>query len=134
MRFFVVGIVALALIATACNTEPRNAAYGEWELVSLVVDGVEVPAIDEFRPYLRLDADVSGGGGCNQIRGQYNVTDVSFVLSGMSMTERACAEPERMEQEERYFTALSAARSYEREDDELRLYDRDGNLLLRFEK
>jgi heat shock protein HslJ len=139
-----VAFVFIGMLAVACEQAPRNRAVGEWLLVSMVTDGAEVEVIDYLpdsalaedpkRVYLRLDADVSGGSGCNIFRGQYEISRNEISIRLVTVTERACADAAMNEQEAKFFTVLADTATYERDGDELRLFDAGGNLLARFEK
>jgi len=78
------------------------------------------------------DGKVSGSSGCNSYTTTYSVSGkkISFGEQ-VALTMMACPNPV-MEQERAYMEALSAAATFEVVEDELTLYDADGNAIARF--
>jgi heat shock protein HslJ len=77
------------------------------------------------------DGGISGSTGCNEYSGTYEVDGDAIVIGTLAVTERACLEPEgAMEQETIFLDRLQGAATFAIVDDELTLFDTDGNRLL----
>ena len=54
------------------------------------------------------DTEIKGNAGCNDYSGTLSRTEDTFIVSNLTVTEKACAEPAGiMEQEQAYLTALA---------------------------
>ncbi len=120
------GKVILAFGRTA--PEPVALRQGLWELKTLngkpVLDGTTVTA--------RFTAGGIGGkGGINTYGGDYEV-DGSKLSIGAVVSTMMAGDPAAMAQEQEYFKALSAAKSYTVVADELIIRDADGETILSF--
>ena len=79
------------------------------------------------------DGKVSGSSGCNNYTTTYSVSRKKIAFGEQSaMTMMACSDPV-MEQERAYLGALSAATTFEIVEDDLVLYDADGNVVAKFD-
>jgi heat shock protein HslJ len=76
---------------------------------------------------------VAGSGGCNRITGPVSLHGDAITLGPLAATRRACP-PETMQQEQRFLTALAAARRVAHDEDVLRLLDADGRELVRMRR
>ena len=124
------GLAALALAAAALGALTACAAdatveplQGSWVLVSgSDADGA---FIDSASPVtLRVEGrDFSGDSPCNLYSGTLSVTGGGLRFGGegggIQTTERACADPEQMQLEGRYYDALVGVSRAESTGDEL---------------
>ena len=89
-------------------------------------------ADSQREPHIVLAPDskqLSGSGGCNRMFGTYELNGDAISFSGVGATRVACA-PERMRNEDGFFTALKAAHSYRRDAERVTLFGRDGPMLV----
>lgn len=126
-RFLSVGVLAMTS-AHACTAEPAS-PKGSWGAVE--VGGT--PADPGVSSTLEIAADgaVSGSGGCNRYRGRAEIGQGSIAFSPLAATRMACPGP-AMEQEQRLFAALGAARRFRVEGATLVLIGEDGAAVARF--
>lgn len=84
---------------------------------------------------IAADGTVSGKGGCNSYGGSVKISEDRIMFDGMRSTMMACAG-EAMGQEQRFFAALAAARSFriEGKPRTLVLTDEAGIVVLRLER
>lgn len=80
----------------------------------------------------QADNQVGGEAGCNGYGGTYTLNGDKLTFSYLSSTLRACAEPEFMEQEQKYMTNLTHTASYKLEGNRLTIFDAKGTSLLSF--
>ncbi len=79
------------------------------------------------------DGQAEGSAGCNGYFGSVTVEDNSLSFGPIASTEMFCELPDGlMDQELAYLMALSAAASFQVEDDTLTLLDSDGEPVLVF--
>lgn len=124
-----------ALLLAGCGGNGEPAIDGTWELATLYVDGRPVPAIAEARPVLLLDAGrANGNSGCNLYSATYRLDGNRLSFEDLVSTERACAEPERNEQEARYYDALGRVERISGRGTSLELADGGGRRLLSFRR
>jgi heat shock protein HslJ len=75
------------------------------------------------------DGKVGGSAGCNVYSGQYKITGGDIqITSPVASTMMACEQPV-MDQENAYFQALAAAKSYAVKGDQLTLNDSGGKAI-----
>ena len=92
----------------------RELAGSAWTLISFETDtGViaaaqEAPATLVFSAAGEQDSRLSGSGGCNRYTGSYTLTGDRLRLGPLASTRMMC-DAVRMEQEDRFFQALSTA-------------------------
>jgi heat shock protein HslJ len=88
---------------------------------------------DRVQSKLAFDAGgmVSGAGGCNRYFGPVTIRGEAISFGNLASTMMACP-PAQMEQERRFFDALSATRSYRHADARLVFLGEDGRELIRF--
>lgn len=115
----------------APSDQPPTLQGAAWQLSSYVgADGAmaspAAPATLGFQ-----DNEVTGSGGCNSFFAPFSVEGNQFVVGPPGSTMMACDQP-IMDQEAAYLTALAQSARYEIKDNELRIYDKDGGLLLTF--
>ena len=120
------GLVVLAACATS-GSQGGEITGKVWLLDSLngspPVSGTVITA--EFTK----DGKVGGTAGCNAYSGQYKISgsNIQFT-SPMASTLMACPQPV-MDQENAYFQALSAAKTYAVKGDQLTLSDSGGKAI-----
>jgi putative lipoprotein len=106
------------------------ALVGRWLAEDIRGGGV----IDRLQSVLELAADgkVSGSGGCNRMSGSATIAGSRIAFSPIASTRMACA-PAAMNQESKFFAALTAARSWrvDQRQDKLFLLDAGGQTLMR---
>jgi heat shock protein HslJ len=105
------------MLVIACETSPSGAARMkqiagvEWVVEDIDGRGV----VDNSRATLNFSeaGRVSGRGSCNSYSGEFTLTATGIAMSkNVTATMMACV-PALMEQERRFFDALSAAQSFE---------------------
>lgn len=106
-----------------------------WQLQSYAkgTDGM-IPVIAGTEITLKFDVDggIAGNAGINNYFASYEADgDALFGVIGSTMM---VGPEDAMKQEMTYLTLLNETASFSLEDDELKLFDSDGNALLVFEK
>lgn len=129
----VAAIVALAaspeFAHVARAQELPNTPHGAWITVQI---GGEAPASGSLIILeLHADGSVSGSGGCNRLRTTFEFSRDTIRFGRVAGTMMACS-PALMAQEQRFYKALEDARSWQREDGRLALFDGAGTALARF--
>lgn len=75
------------------------------------------------------DGRVSGSGGCNRFGGSYEQTGQNLRIGPLMATRMACADPEKMQTEQKFFELLEAVHGFEATHMKLILKDTAGNEL-----
>ncbi len=90
------------------------------------------PAIAEARTTLNLsDGRISGSGGCNSYSGLGRLAESRVSVGLLAMTKMGC-EPDVLEQEARFASALPSSVRYEIDSTgTMRVYDAKGRLTMR---
>lgn len=86
-------------------------AGSAWTLISFETDRGVIEASKEAPATLIFSAageQASGSSGCNRYVGSYTLTGNRFHIGPLASTRMMC-DPVRMEQEDRFFQALSTA-------------------------
>lgn len=112
-------LAAAVLLVAACAADGSGAsdAAGEalpgtaWLAEDIQGGGV----LDRLRTTLSFlgDGRVAGTGGCNRFNGPVEVKGQSIHFGSLAVTMMACS-PAVMQQEERFFAALTAASQWKR--------------------
>lgn len=108
-------------------------AGSAWTLISFETDtgvieaSTEAPATLTFAAASEQAGRVSGSGGCNRYFGSYTLTGDRLHIRAMGSTRMMC-DPVRMEQEGRFFQALSTAERCELSQGELLIVYARGRL------
>lgn len=107
------------------------------ELVDVIwraetIRGVPTEAQTESTLSIASDLRAGGKGGCNNYFAQAKVSGTSLAFSSVAATMMACASTIKTIQEESFFEALSAVRSWQLTGGKLVLLDADGTEVLRF--
>ena len=107
------------------NEEVKMELAGSaWTLISFETDTGVIPAVTEAPATLTFSAAgeeagrLSGSSGCNRYFASYSLTGDRLRISQMGSTRMMC-DPVRMEQEDRFFQALSTAERCELSQGEL---------------
>lgn len=139
------GVVAFALLALApgCGSipMPRPAAGSPISVTELVGSTWQVTEIEgkpvqgREPPQLVFDSRtfLSGIGGCNPFHAPIKGEDEGVSFGPIASTKRAC-EPELMDQEQRFFAALTRKARLESDLDLLFLIGEDNQVSLRLER
>lgn len=89
------------------------------------------PTLSPAVPTLSFDSSqLSGSDGCNQFMGGYAVQDTQIKFSNLATTEKACLNPTDLPQ--KFAQALNQVVSYEATDHELKLFDNNHRVVLKF--
>ena len=108
-------------------------AGSAWTLISFemnteVIEASTVaPATITFSPADEQANRLSGSGGCNRYVGSYTLTGDHLRIGQLASTRMMC-DPVRMEQEDRFFQALSTADRCELSQGELLIAYAGGTL------
>ncbi|MBU3032012.1 YbaY family lipoprotein [Paracoccus marinaquae] len=117
------------LVEQVARPRATPAPTGQWLAEDILGGGV----IDNARTVLEIadDGAVGGSGGCNRFSGTATISGDTIRFAQLAATTRACI-PALMEQEQRFFRALDAARGWriDAERDKLVLLDKDGQTLI----
>ncbi|MDQ0321977.1 heat shock protein HslJ [Pararhizobium capsulatum DSM 1112] len=111
----------------AAGTAPQE-LVGTWLVEDIKSGGV----IDNLQTTLEIhdDGTYSGMAGCNNYTGVFTVKSLQISFAPAAATRKLCP-PAVMDQEAKFFRALSEGLSYEFRGDELRLYAADYTVPLR---
>jgi heat shock protein HslJ len=143
MRYALVGAFVLALVAgCAPMSQPSQPAPKPAPVVDAsplagpVWAAIEIaarPVLTEATLLVEADGTVSGTSGCNNFAGQSMVVGDAIAFDDLASTRMACTDPQ-MQQEARYYQALSAATRYRMGSDTLRLLDDSGATLVLYRR
>jgi heat shock protein HslJ len=129
--------LALAVVApvTATAQDTPSSPEGiEWHLVSYADDAqASVPWFVDATLLLE-DGTAAGSTSCNEIGGTYAIDGPSLSFDELLVTQRACADDESAAVEAGYVAALPQVAAWAIEEDQLRLTDAEGLLLLTLEE
>lgn len=90
----------------------------DWVLKSFGVSGSETPVLAGTQiTLLASDGQIRGSAGCNTYQGPYSVQGNSIQVEALIVTERACADPNAMAQEQKFLQALQSAETFELQSD-----------------
>jgi heat shock protein HslJ len=115
-------VLGLTLAACAEPSEPgADPTLSDWTLQSGTLDGADIPIVDDHPITLTFEGDgVAGTSACNNYFGGFEIDGTSISFSEMGSTQMAC-EPEVMDSETMYFTAMAKVDSFTATDDTLTL-------------
>ncbi|MGI9330318.1 MAG: META domain-containing protein [Gammaproteobacteria bacterium] len=131
-------IPLLACLLISCASEPEaptslSLAGTQWLAEDIGGRGV----MDMAQSTVRFDQEgrAAGNGGCNRYFGEYTLVDSSLRFGTIGSTRMACPEA-LMNQEQDFFAALEATRSYRLDalTDLLFFIDEKGTDVLRFSR
>jgi heat shock protein HslJ len=126
-------IAAAALVLLTIAGPAQGAGTGIAGTAWLVEDIAGRGVIDRAQTTIRFDTtgQVSGSGGCNRFTGGAAVAGEALTFRKLAATQRACV-PALMDQEQKFFKAIEAVRSYaEDATGLLHLKGANGEVLLR---
>lgn len=131
MRFFIATCFGALLCSSALAADIPVAIQGRWLAENIAGGGV----IDRVQTMLEIAPEGSffGNGGCNRYRGQIKPQPSGIMFGPAAATRMACP-PAVMDQEAKFFKALSEAAdfSYHTETRKLTLLDKAGKPLAVF--
>ena len=127
-------LLACLLIGAADKPGTPDASLTNtyWKLMELHGESVSVPA-DQREPSMVLhmaENRVKGHLGCNEFTGRYEVYPEQLLFESLVTTKKMCSQG--MEQEQRYLNALGEVLLFSISGDDLVLYDRGQESILRF--
>lgn len=133
-------LVVVLLVLQACvivvdaddddDFDPDDLERNDWVLETMVIDGRSYTIRSGVYVLVFEHGGLGGEADCNVYGGDYRASrNGALTISGLYSTEIAC-EPPSFEQD--YFSNLLDVASYEIRRDDLYLYNRRGDLLLRF--
>jgi heat shock protein HslJ len=140
-RFGLMLCITIMLLAacTAITTSPsmgNTLANTEWTLVSSGKPGAEMPVVAGSRVTLKFDSigQASGTGGCNAYSSKYEIRDGAVTFTKTISTLMACADQDKMDQEQHYFAALQTASTFQVSGETLTISVRGGSEVMHFTK
>jgi putative lipoprotein len=122
-----------ALAASAASTPPASSPLAGTSWRAEEIQGQPVTADATSTITFEGPARAVGSTGCNRFVAPLDVAGTTLRLGEIAMTRRACPSAV-MDQEQRFVTALAAARAYRQEGDVLLLLDEKGRSLLRLSR
>lgn len=134
MKYVLLIAFLLGLGLTAgCSASSTPTALLEQTTWQLEMLGTQ-PALKARPVTLLFQADnrVGGEAGCNSYGGTYDLNGDKLTFGYLSSNLMACAEPEIMEQEQKYMTSLAHTAGYKLEGNRLTILDANGVSLLSF--
>jgi heat shock protein HslJ len=126
--------IALGIPVAVAQTKPDEPLENTyWKLTWLGAAPISV-APGAREPHFILHRDglrVTGSGGCNRFTGGYEIAGDRLSFGKMAGTMMACQES--METERAFLQALGSAQKALVREQQLDLFDADGNTLARFQ-
>ena len=124
--------LAMIMTSTAhAGGEPDELSGTTW--VAEDIEGLGVMDVLQSRLSFEPDGRITGNGGCNGFFGSAEVQGDHITFGALGSTRMACPEA-IMDQEQRFFDALSKVASFEIKNGLLFLSDGSGSTILRFWK
>lgn len=111
-------VALVALVAAACASEPPRATALDLAGTQWVVEDIDGRGIvDRVESTLTIDAAgrAAGAGGCNRYFGDVTFAAGEISFGTLGSTRMACPTAV-MDQEQRFFAALEATRSYRQDN------------------
>jgi putative lipoprotein len=134
----VYGAADLTLFRWPANSPPAIAEPAQSPLIGtswLAEDIGDRGVIDNAQTTITFDGGggVAGSGGCNRYFGPVTIEGSTISFGDLGATSMACV-PALMDQEQKFFDALAASRSYRFDDpgNKLVFLGEDGTTLVRF--
>lgn len=112
--------------ATGVSVSVGRIADRVWE--PKWIDGVTVQKGAGLSLTVSFEGKVEGTTGCNRFTGTADLDAGWMQLRPLAVTEMACVEPERMEREAAWLTALGEARGFVVSPEGLWLMREDGSV------
>lgn len=109
------------------GTSWRVTAYNNGEeAVASVLEGTVLTAS------FAAEGTVSGSGGCKVFSGPFTANGGTVTVGPLAATQRACLEPDVMDQEQRLLAALESAATYSIEGPQLEMRTAKDAIAVRF--
>lgn len=133
MKFFSLALTTCFFLAlTACSSSTTGKVITESFWVLNKLNGEEPLPDTAITAQFDNDGRVAGSAGCNNYNTTYTVDGQKIQFGELAATTlMACPEP-IMQQENAYLEALKKAVTFKIVDDELTLFDSNGNALIIF--
>lgn len=116
---------------------PKNSTFekNNWILQSVVISGTGTVSTmyDESVTMMYENGNISGQSTCNTYFATATVTGNVLTLGPVGSTKMAC-EPEKMQREAEFFTALAEVKGYHIDRNTLHLLDANNNIVITFAK
>lgn len=122
-----IGVSLLAVLLWIGNVHAVSLQGSEWQ--PLRMGEIAVPETSAAFVQFRSKGRLEGHSGCNRIFAEYEAQDGYIFVGPVAATRMACEE-DLMAIEAALATALETARSYQRMQTRLVLFDQDGNPIL----
>ena len=122
-------VAGILLLSSSVAADEAVLAGSEWRPVE--IGELSLPDdVDAFVQF-RGEGELGGFGGCNRFFGTWQAENHVITIGPLGATRMACPPP-LMEHEAALLGALEAARRFERDRIDLRLFDEGGTELARF--
>jgi heat shock protein HslJ len=106
-RLALLSVIGLALVA-CLGSDFSDSVNGTWQMTSGVVDGEDIPALDDHPITISFEDDwVTGTAACNGYSGTYQLSSSGISFDGLAMTEMACFPEHVMRAESMYAEAIT---------------------------
>ena len=124
--FTATALSACVIPITPTVSPQQHAIQGKWGILNL--NGKPVTEKDANVGFSLKDQRFYGSGGCNRLNGTYQLDSakLGITINNITSTRMACAN---MDTETDLIGALEQVRSYQRQDNTLKLLDGSGNTL-----
>jgi len=125
-------LIPVALLLAACSSDSGEELTANLWMLSELNGQPPLPDAAITAEFSE-DGKVTGSASCNNYSTSYSVSRNKITFGEQAaLTMMACPDPV-MEQERAYMEALTAAATFEIVEDELTLYDADGNVIAKFD-
>jgi len=130
MKRYMLILLLISLLLTACSAEKPASLVGTWKLTAYGPKDSPTPAVTNAEAILTFDGEggVTGSGGCNSLGGTYKLDGDQITFSELTSTLMACDDA-RMAQESAVALVLSGTAKYEIKDSILTLTNHDLELM-----
>ena len=122
-------LMFVVMISPATVAMAGELAGSEWRPNQ--IGGAAVSSEAELFVQFKGEGELAGHGGCNGFFGQYEISQNTIRVGPLGATMMACSGP-GMDLEKAFLAALETARTFQREDRSLILFDADGEEQVRF--
>lgn len=127
--FALVSLQSKQRVETATTTGDSDLTRPEWRAVRLF--GISVPNDIDMSIEFGGEGRLRGSAGCNRYSGRFEQQAAQFRIASMRATRRSCAD-RVMSLEESLFEVFRNARKVSVADQELKMFDVDGDWLATF--
>lgn len=107
-RLALLSVIGLALVA-CLGSDFSDSVKGTWRMTSGVVDGKDIPVLDDHPITIGFKDDgvVTGTAACNSYSGTFQLSGSGIRFDGLAMTEMACSPEHVMRAESMYADAIT---------------------------